>query len=99
MYDFFIIYAYFNNILIDVYNNIVSSVIFITHDLSVLYQVATNIIVMYAGKIVEKGPVEKIINNPLHPYTKLAPDDQTKFVWKYTNMKGCLMIRVKGKDT
>jgi len=44
--------------------------ILITHDLAVVSQVTEKIAVMYAGRIVETGPTEDIINNPQHPYTK-----------------------------
>jgi len=46
------------------------SVIFITHDISVAYNVADKIAVMYAGDIVEIGPTEEVIKSPLHPYTQ-----------------------------
>lgn len=46
------------------------SVIFITHDLGVIVEIATEIAVMYKGKIVEYGNVSQIFNNPQHPYTK-----------------------------
>ncbi|MBS9335499.1 ABC transporter ATP-binding protein [Fructobacillus sp. M1-13] len=45
------------------------SVIFITHDLGVVANVADRVAVMYAGKIVEKGTVNEIFYNPKHPYT------------------------------
>ncbi len=47
-----------------------SSVIFITHDLGVIAEVADRVIVMYKGKIVEQGTVMEIFSNPQHPYTK-----------------------------
>lgn len=47
-----------------------TSLIFISHDLGVIAEVADRIIVMYEGKIVEEGNVFKIFNNPQHPYTK-----------------------------
>ena len=47
------------------------SIVYITHDLTTAYQVCDNVIVMYAGSIVEAGHVEKIIHNPQHPYTQL----------------------------
>lgn len=50
--------------------NIVDSMVFITHDIAVVRQVASRIAVMYAGKIIEESPTEEIIFNPLHPYTK-----------------------------
>jgi peptide/nickel transport system ATP-binding protein len=48
----------------------VKSVIVITHDLSVLYQIADSILVMYAGKLAEKAPTDTIIDAPRHPYTR-----------------------------
>ncbi|MFN8519258.1 MAG: ABC transporter ATP-binding protein [Chloroflexota bacterium] len=48
----------------------VKSVIVITHDLSVLYQIADSILVMYAGKLAEKAPTASIIEGPRHPYTR-----------------------------
>lgn len=44
--------------------------ILITHDLAVVSQVTENIAVMYAGRIVEKGPTNEVIMNPQHPYTQ-----------------------------
>jgi peptide/nickel transport system ATP-binding protein len=49
----------------------VKSMIVITHDIGVLYQVADTILVMYAGKLAEKAPAEEIVSNPRHPYTRL----------------------------
>ena len=43
--------------------------IFVTHDIGVAVEVADRIAVMYAGRIVETGPVREIIRNPRHPYT------------------------------
>jgi len=50
---------------------IVKSMIVITHDISILYQVADTILVMYAGHLAEKASAEAIINAPQHPYTRL----------------------------
>jgi peptide/nickel transport system ATP-binding protein len=49
----------------------VKSMIVITHDMSILYQVADTILVMYAGHLVEKAPASVIIDSPRHPYTRL----------------------------
>src|SRR5262245_18986229 len=46
------------------------SLLIISHDLGVIAQVADEVAVMYAGKIVEFGPVREIFRNPLHPYTE-----------------------------
>ena len=58
------------------------SVIFITHDLGVVANVADKIAVMYAGKIIEKGTAEDIFYSPAHPYTwallASMPDLETK---------------------
>lgn len=50
---------------------IVKSVIVITHDISILYQIADSIMIMYAGQLAEKGSTEVIIHAPRHPYTRL----------------------------
>jgi peptide/nickel transport system ATP-binding protein len=44
-------------------------VIFVTHDLAALAQIATDIVVMYAGRVVEAGTAESILGAPQHPYT------------------------------
>lgn len=46
------------------------SVLFITHDLGVVAEVADRVVVMYSGKIMETGPVEEIFATPAHPYTQ-----------------------------
>ena len=46
------------------------NMMFITHDLGVIAEIADDVIVMYKGKIVEAGSVAKIFENPEHPYTK-----------------------------
>ncbi len=49
----------------------VHSTIFITHDMSVLYQIADTIMVMYGGQVAEKAPTETIFRSPRHPYTRM----------------------------
>ena len=52
--------------------------LFVTHDLASARYVADELLVMYAGQIVERGPTEEVLADPLHPYTRLllsaAPD-------------------------
>ena len=45
------------------------AVIFITHDLGIVAEIADRVLVLYAGRIAEKGFAEDIYNNPKHPYT------------------------------
>jgi peptide/nickel transport system ATP-binding protein len=55
--------------------------LYVTHDLASARYLADDILVMYAGQIVERGPVEQVLSEPLHPYTRLllaaAPDPAT----------------------
>jgi oligopeptide/dipeptide ABC transporter ATP-binding protein len=47
-----------------------TSILFVTHNLGIVREIADRIIVMYAGTIVEEGTVDEVFNKPLHPYTK-----------------------------
>jgi peptide/nickel transport system ATP-binding protein len=51
--------------------DLVRSMIVITHDLSLVYQIADTIMVMYAGKLAEKAATEVVVERPRHPYTQL----------------------------
>ncbi|HEW92189.1 MAG TPA: ABC transporter ATP-binding protein [Thermotogaceae bacterium] len=51
-----------------------NTLIFVSHDMGVHYQMADRLLIMYAGKIVELGPKKAIFENPLHPYTKFLID-------------------------
>ena len=63
------------------------SVIYITHDLATAYYISDRIAIMLRGYVVEIGPVEAVLDQPLHPYTKLlresvpAPDPVDKESW------------------
>jgi peptide/nickel transport system ATP-binding protein len=56
--------------------------LYVTHDLASARYVADDILVMYAGQIVEHGPIEEVLSAPLHPYTRLlleaVPDPAAK---------------------
>jgi len=47
-----------------------TSILFITHDLGVVYQIADEVVVMYKGHIVEKASAQELFHDPRHPYTK-----------------------------
>lgn len=47
-----------------------TALVWITHDLGVIAELADQVAVMYAGKIVESGPVSEVLDNPAHPYTR-----------------------------
>ena len=65
----------------------VKSMIVITHDISILYQIADSILVMYAGKLAEKASTEVIINSPRHPYTKLLISSLPEIGVKYSEKR------------
>jgi oligopeptide/dipeptide ABC transporter ATP-binding protein len=46
------------------------AIMLITHDLGVIAEMADNVVVMYLGRVVERGPVDAIFHDPRHPYTK-----------------------------
>jgi len=68
--------------------------VFITHDLAVARYICDKIAVMYLGKVVEVGPTDEIIENPVHPYTKalraaiLEPDPKNRFRMREVPIKG-----------
>jgi len=57
------------DILRNLKNKINSSIMLITHDLGVIAEMADYVVVMYAGRVIEKGTVAEIFDNPSHPYT------------------------------
>ena len=64
----------------------IKSMIFITHELPLLYNVTDDIMVMYAGQIVEKGTAQEMVFDPVHPYSKglmgsiIVPEEGTRDV-------------------
>jgi len=62
------------------------SVLYITHDLATAYYVSDRIAIMFRGNIVEMGPVEKVLMDPKHPYTRLLresiPEADPKRRWR-----------------
>lgn len=63
------IQAQIMNLFQDIIKKSNMSIVMITHDLGLVAQLVERVIVMYAGKIVEEGPIKKIFDFPHHPYT------------------------------
>ena len=59
-----------SNLLLDLKEKYNLTYLFVSHNLALIYQLCNKIAVIYNGQIVEKGYVEDIFNNPMHPYTK-----------------------------
>ncbi|MBE0413638.1 ABC transporter ATP-binding protein [Yoonia sp.] len=58
------------NLLVDLQDRLGLAYLFISHDLSVVKHMADDIIVMYLGRPVETGPINDVLSNPRHPYTR-----------------------------
>jgi peptide/nickel transport system ATP-binding protein len=65
----------------------VKSMMVITHDVSILYQIADTILIMYAGKLAEKAATSTIINKPLHPYTRMLVSSLPEVGIRYADKK------------
>jgi peptide/nickel transport system ATP-binding protein len=65
-----VVQAQFLNLLKRLVRDLKISLILITHDLSVIAEIASQIAVMYAGKIAERGPADDVFLEPAHPYTQ-----------------------------
>jgi peptide/nickel transport system ATP-binding protein len=59
------------NLMLDLKERERLAFLYVTHDLAAARYVADTVLVMYAGQIVEQGPVERVLQSPLHPYTQL----------------------------
>lgn len=81
--------AHILNLLMDLKEMYKLTMIFITHDMGLVWAVADRIAIMYTGKIVEEGPVEEVFKDPLHPYTKmlLTSSPSAKLVGAYIDEK------------
>jgi peptide/nickel transport system ATP-binding protein len=66
---------------------IVKSIIVITHDISILYQIADSILIMYAGQLAEKACTEEIIHASRHPYTQLLISSLPEVGVKYSERR------------
>src|SRR5262249_61350029 len=59
------------NLMIDLKQQHDLAFLYVTHDLASARYIADTVLVMYAGQIVEQGPAERVLQEPLHPYTRL----------------------------
>ncbi len=79
------------NLLMDLQEKLgLTSYMFITHDLSVVKHISTEIAVMYLGQCVEKAPADELFDNPVHPYTKALLSAIPVPNLKYRNMHNVL---------
>lgn len=65
------------NLFLDIKERLTLSMLFISHDLSIVRFVSDDILVMYRGRIVEMGRKDELFKEPLHPYTKLLMEAST----------------------
>jgi peptide/nickel transport system ATP-binding protein len=73
------------------------TVFYITHDLATSRYIGDDISVMYAGKIVESGPIDTVLSNPLHPYTQALLDAISEP--KFEDIDKQKVIRIKNFDS
>lgn len=64
------------------------SILFITHDMSLLVEIADRIAIMYAGEIVEMAPARELFEHPLHPYTRGLMDSFPSLTGERTRLEG-----------
>lgn len=78
------------NLLMDLQDRTGLSIIFISHDLSVVRHLAHEVAVLYLGSVVESGPAEQVLENPRHPYTQalLASDPSRTQIETHAVLKG-----------
>jgi peptide/nickel transport system ATP-binding protein len=63
------------------------SIIFVTHDVSQAFYISDRMLVMYRGQIVDEGPVEEVVYNPKHEYTKRLMKDVPKLYERFEDLK------------
>ncbi len=92
------------NLLDDLRSRLSLALLYITHDIASARYFADEVLVMYGGKIVERGPAEEVTQHPAHPYTQLliasAPDpDNLGSVLKSTSATGSVAARTTAAGT
>lgn len=66
---------------------LVKSMVVVTHDISLVYQIADTIMVMYAGKLAEKAPADVMVSAPRHPYTQALISSLPEVGVRYSERK------------
>jgi peptide/nickel transport system ATP-binding protein len=61
-------------LLMDIQEQMKNTILFVSHDMGVHYQISHKMLIMYAAKVVEFGDSEKVFSAPLHPYTKMLTE-------------------------
>ena len=77
----------------DLQSRLGMAILFITHDLGIVRRIAERVCVMKQGKIVEQGPVEKVVESPQHPYTRALLAAEPKVQPAPLNPQGDVIIR------
>jgi oligopeptide transport system ATP-binding protein len=84
--------AQYLRLLVELQDQFDFGLIYVTHDLGIVAQLCDRVAVMYAGRIVESGPVRSIFNNPRHPYTSALLQSIPKL-----EMRGKPLYTIKGQ--
>ena len=82
------------NLLKELKNKLNMAIIFISHDLNIVRQIADNVVVMKGGKIIEQGSVAQIFNNPVEEYTKTLVSS-SNILKKKNNIKNSFILEAK----
>jgi oligopeptide/dipeptide ABC transporter ATP-binding protein len=72
------------------------SILYITHDLTTAYHIASSIVVLYRGSVMEAGSIDNVIKTPQHPYTRLLVDS---IPWPDLNRKWGNETQIKAQET
>jgi oligopeptide/dipeptide ABC transporter ATP-binding protein len=75
------------DLMLELQSRINMSILMITHNLGVIAEVASRVIVMYCGKIVESADVHSIFHNPLHPYTRQLLASVPRLGWEQDRLQ------------
>jgi peptide/nickel transport system ATP-binding protein len=75
------------------------SILFVTHDLSLGYYISDRAVILYRGRVVEKGSTEKIYSNPLHPYTRMLMASVPRLDKKWDEVEIKAEVDLRARDS